>query len=57
MSLINSLTFRHWVQMDEDEAQAFLDDHRENRPVSKYTAFEEPNTAPDVKRTKTLLVL
>ncbi|KAI1293336.1 histone acetyltransferase GCN5-like protein [Xylaria venustula] len=40
--------------MEGDETQAFSDDHRENHPISKRTASEEPNTAPDAKRIKTL---
>ncbi|KAI0855492.1 histone acetyltransferase GCN5-like protein [Xylaria cubensis] len=40
--------------MSHDETQAFSDDHRDNHPISKRTASEEPNTAPDAKRIKTL---
>ncbi|KAI0531873.1 histone acetyltransferase GCN5-like protein [Xylaria digitata] len=40
--------------MKKDEALSFSDDHRENHLASKRTAPEEPNTAPDAKRTKTL---
>ncbi|KAI0520726.1 histone acetyltransferase GCN5-like protein [Xylaria bambusicola] len=40
--------------MEGDETQLFSDDDRENHPISKRSASEEPNTAPGAKRIKIL---
>lgn len=51
---LGSPMFRQRVQMQSDEAQAFSGGYRENHSVSKRSASEEPNTAPDAKRIKIL---